>query len=154
MSELKNIFDKEVSQGIIERIDNLTTSSKAEWGKMNVAQMLAHLNIQYEVVYENGKFPKPNIIARFFLKVFVKKTVTGPKPFVKNGRTAPYFMVTDEKEFETEKLRLKKYITITQANGVEILLKRETKSFGKLTTQEWNNLFYKHLNHHLVQFNV
>lgn len=63
---MKNIFKKEVSQEIIQRINNLTNNSKPQWGKMNVAQMLAHLNVQYEIIYENEKFPKPNFIARFF----------------------------------------------------------------------------------------
>jgi hypothetical protein len=29
-----------------------------------------------------------------------------------------------------------------------------SNSFGKLSTIEWNNLFYKHLDHHLRQFGV
>ena len=31
---------------------------------------------------------------------------------------------------------------------------KENTSFGPMTTNEWNNLFYKHLNHHLEQFKV
>ena len=88
------------------------------------------------------------------LKTFVKKTVVGPKPFKKNGRTAPYFLINDDKNFDTEKKRLIDYITITQKNGVEVLLPRDTKSFGKLTADEWNTLFHKHIDHHLSQFDV
>ena len=31
---------------------------------------------------------------------------------------------------------------------------KESFSFGKLKAQEWNNMFAKHLNHHLEQFGV
>ena len=151
---MKNLFDKYESKEVIERINKLTVASQPSWGEMDVAQMLAHLNVQYEVVYENEKFPSPNFIAKFFLKTFVKNKVVGPKPFAKNGRTAPYFLITSEKDFNTEKDRLAKYIAITQANGIEMLLDRKTKSFGKLTAEEWNTLFSKHIDHHLTQFGV
>ncbi len=121
---------------------------------MNVAQMLAHLNVQYEFVYENNKFSKPNFILRFILKTFIKQIVVGPKTFKKNSKTSPVFLITTEKNFEKEKERLVKYITLTQKNGVEVLLPNDTKSFGKLTAKEWNTLFYKHIDHHLTQFGV
>ena len=151
---MDNIFKKEVSDAVIARINKLKSDTKPLWGTMSIAQMLAHTNIQYEVVYESDKFPKPNALTRFMLKVFVKKTVVGPKPFKRNGRTAPYFVINDNKDFEEEKQRLIDYINLTQKNGVEVLLPRDTKSFGKLTADEWNNLFHKHIDHHLAQFGV
>lgn len=88
------------------------------------------------------------------MKTVVKKVVTGPKPFSKNGRTAPYFVISSQKDFDEEKKRLINYLNRIQEDGVEILLPRDTKSFGKLTAEEWNTLFYKHLDHHLMQFGV
>lgn len=29
---------------------------------------------------------------------------------------------------------------------------KELNGFVKLTSQKWNNMFYKHLNHYLTQF--
>jgi len=43
--EVKNLFDPAVKQDIIARINKLTPQSKALWGKMNVSQMLAHLQV-------------------------------------------------------------------------------------------------------------
>lgn len=151
---MKNIFEKEVTDEVVNRINKLTKQTKPEWGKMNVSQMLAHCNIQYEVVYENEKFPTPSFLARFLIKIFVKNKVVGPKPFPKNGRTAPYFIVEGDRDFDKEKERLIDYVYKTQVLGIDHLLRRETKSFGKLTTDQWSNLFYKHLDHHLTQFNV
>ena len=40
------------------------------------------------------------------LKTFVKNAVVSEKPYKKNGRTAPEFLIKEEKNFETEKNRL------------------------------------------------
>ena len=42
---LPNVFTKEVADSLIARINTLTPESKAQWGKMSVAQMLAHCNV-------------------------------------------------------------------------------------------------------------
>ncbi|QNM86629.1 DUF1569 domain-containing protein [Polaribacter pectinis] len=150
---MKNIFTKEVTNEVIGRIEKLTAESQPNWGKMSVAQMLAHCCVTYEMVYTD-KHPKPNAFAKFMLKLIVKKIVTSGKPYAKNGRTASQFLITDEKAFETEKKRLIDYINKTQELGEDYFNGKESHSFGKLTKEEWNNMFYKHLDHHLTQFGV
>ena len=39
--EVKNLFDATAKQEIIDRINKLTPQSERQWGKMDVAQMLA-----------------------------------------------------------------------------------------------------------------
>jgi len=146
-----NIFTEEVTSGILNRINSLTPETKAEWGKMNVSQMLAHCNVTYEMVYDNIH-KKPSGFVKFMLKVFIKSKVVGDSSYPKNGRTAPQFLMTESKDFTTEKTRLIEYITKTQSLGEAHFDQKESHSFGKLTTQEWNNMFYKHLDHHLTQF--
>lgn len=150
---MKNIFNKEVTNEVINRIDQLTPTSQPSWGKMSVAEMLAHCCVTYEMVYTD-KHPKPNGVVRMLLKVFVKKAVVSETPFTKNGRTAPQFIITDEREFTTERKRLIAFIIKTQELGGAYFEGKESHSFGKLTKQEWNNSFYKHLEHHLTQFGV
>jgi PHD/YefM family antitoxin component YafN of YafNO toxin-antitoxin module len=120
---------------------------------MTVAQMLAHCNVSYEMVYTE-KHPKPKGLMKLMLKLFVKQTVVSEKPYKKNSRTAPAFLITDEKDFEKEKKRLTDYLIKTQELGEAYFHNKESHSFGPLTKTEWNNLFYKHLNHHLEQFGV
>lgn len=150
---MKNIFDVKDTQDMINRINQLTSSTQPQWGKMSVDQMLAHLNVAYEMAYET-KHAKPNFIAKFFLKLFVKSAVVSEKPYPKNGRTAPAFVITGDKDFEKEKHRLISYLEKTQKLGGAHFNNRESHSFGPLTTNEWNNLFSKHLDHHLTQFGV
>lgn len=148
-----NIFEAETVSQISTRLENLTNESKPNWGKMSVGQMLAHCNVTYEMVYEN-KHKKPNAFLRFILKALVKKKVVSDEPYQKNGKTAPQFIITDQREFELEKNRLTAYVNKTQELGESHFEGKESLSFGSLSTQEWNNMFYKHLDHHLKQFGV
>jgi hypothetical protein len=151
---LPNIFQKEVTENVIERINQLTPNTSAQWGKMNVAQMLAHCSVTYEMMYED-KHKKPNFILRFILKTFVKKPLTdATTPYKRNSQTAPAFIIADERDFEAEKKRLIAYLRKTQELGETYFDGRESLSFGKLTKEEWNNLTYKHIDHHLSQFGV
>jgi hypothetical protein len=151
--DLPNIFTKEVAEGVIERINQLRPDTQPLWGKMNTAQMFAHCNITYEMVYTD-KHPKPGFFMRLALKMFVKKLVVSDKPYPKNARTAPAFLVSDKKDFEVEKGRLTEYIRQTQLLGAYAFDGKRSLSFGHLSDNEWNNMFYKHLDHHLKQFGV
>ncbi len=115
--------------------------------------MLAHCNVTYEMVLDN-KHPKPNFLMKLILKLFVKKNVTSETPYKHNSRTAPAFLITDSRDFEKEKNRLISYINKTQQLGEAHFHNRESHSFGALNKTEWNNMFYKHLDHHLTQFGV
>ena len=148
---LPNIFSKEVADEIIARINSLTPSTPALWGKMNVAQMLAHCNVTYEMLYTD-KHKKASGFLKFILKVIVKPAVTNEKPYPKSTKTAPAFIITDERVFNDEKSRLIDYINKVQSEGAAAFEGRESLSFGPLTSIGWNNMFYKHLNHHLSQF--
>ena len=150
---LPNIFTKSVAEGVIDRINQLTASTQPNWGKMSVDQMLAHCNVSYELIYDN-KHPKPNGFMKFILKLLVKNKVVSEQPYPQNGQTAPHFVIKDDKNFEAEKNRLINYIRKTQELGESHFDGKESHSFGALNKTEWNNMFYKHLNHHLTQFGV
>jgi hypothetical protein len=148
-----DIYSTEGVQSITDRINKLTATTTAQWGKMNVAQMLAHLNVAYEMDHDDIH-PRPNAIARFMLKAFVKGAVCGPKPYAKSTRTAPQFVISDTRDFNVEKGRLLAYIERTAAAGRAGYEGKENQSFGKLTADEWNTMYAKHLDHHLQQFGV
>lgn len=149
----KNLFDEQESKETIERIQKLTPETQAQWGKMNVSQMMAHCNVAYELVYTD-KHKKPKGFQKFLIKLFAKNLVVGPKPYKKNLRTSPIFLISDEREFEKEKKRLIDHIVKTQKLGAIHFEGKESHAFGPLSAKEWNILFSKHLDHHLQQFGV
>lgn len=150
---MENILKSEGAERFISRIYRLTPKTQPIWGKMNVSQVLAHCNVTYQTVYDKN-YPKPNFFMKLMLKTFVKGMVVGEKPFPKNGRTAPNFLITDERDFEKEKQLLVKNIKRTQKLGEAHFEGKQSISFGELSASEWNNLFAKHLDHHLKQFGV
>lgn len=149
---LPNIFEKQVSDEIIARLETLTPESRPQWGKMDVAKMLAHCNVAYETIYEPDKHPKANFLMSFILKTFVKKAVTSDDPPKKNSPTAPFFIIKSDKDFEAERKRLIDHINKTQQLGEAHFDGKESHSFGPLTKTEYSNMLWKHLDHHLRQF--
>lgn len=150
---MKNIFTPETTTELVERINQLTPETRPLWGTMSVSQMLAHCNVAYELAFED-KHPKAGAIKKFILRTFVKNTVVNEKPYKKGSPTSPEFKVADDKNFEAEKNRLIHHIQKTEQLGENYFEGKESNSFGRLTKQEWNNMFYKHLEHHLSQFGV
>ena len=154
---MKSVFDRNVTDELIARIERLSSATRPQWGTMDAAQMLAHCCKPYETIFDPAyalAHPKPNAFVRFLLATFLKPIVVGEKPYKRNARTAPEFIVADRRDLETERRRLVGYIRQVQSLGAAHFDGKEAHSFGAMTRTEWNNLFYKHLDHHLVQFGV
>jgi len=150
---VKNIFVIAVVNELIARIQQLQATTQPIWGKMSVAQMLAHCNVTYEMAFEN-KHAKPAAFLQLILKLIVKKAVVNDTPYKHSLKTAPAFKIVDTKNFEEERNRLIAYIQKTQSLGADYFDGKTSHSFGALNKNEWNNMFYKHLDHHLSQFGV
>ena len=150
---IPNIFSSEVTEQFISRIQKIQDTTNPQWGKMNAAQMIAHCCVTYELVYENIN-PKPGLFMQLPLTTNVKKQVTGTAPYKKNLKTSPAFLKTGEYNLAAEKTRLINYLRRTQELGESYFDGKESHSFGKLNSNEWNNMFAKHLDHHLTQFGV
>ena len=151
---IENMFESAGKERIVARIRALTPTTQSLWGKMTVAQMLAHVNVGYEIVHEPGKHARPGAVGRFFAKLFAKATVVGDKPYGRNGPTAPSFIIEDARDFGREKARLLTYIDKTYSQGAKHYEGLENMTFGVLSAKQWNTLFAKHLDHHLSQFGV
>lgn len=151
---IEDMFNPQGKERMLVRINALTPTTKALWGKMSVEQMLAHCNIAYEIVHEPGKHAAPGAIGKFFARVFAKGVVTGDKPYQQGSPTAPIFVIRDPRNFEVEKVRLIAYINKTFEQGAAHYQGLENMTFGRLTSKQWNTLFSKHLDHHLRQFGV
>lgn len=150
---LPSIFEAKTTETILSRLNNLTNATQPLWGKMNAAQMLAHLNVAYDI--DSGKIiTETPALMKFMLKLFLKPTLINEKPYKKNSRTAPTFLISTEKDFESEKKRLIDNILESQNNGRAYYEGRESNSVGKMKANEWSNMYYKHIEHHFSQFGI
>src|SRR6187402_3150745 len=101
---MENIFDKLTADTILFRIEQLHPDSKALWGKMNVAQMLSHLQAPVEVAI-GEKTLKRNLIG-ILLGGFAKKQLVNDKPFKKSLPTDASYIRKTEHIFDEEKTKL------------------------------------------------
>lgn len=154
---MESLFESDVAESLVSRIQALTPDSQAQWGTMTVAQMLAHCSVPFDQAYDpdyQTAHPRPPRFVRAILRLVVKPTVVGPKPYKRNMRTVPAFVVSDERDFAVEKARLIDYVRQLQRDGAGAFEGRQAHSFGPMTASEWNVLFHKHTDHHLTQFGV
>src|SRR6188474_1768950 len=98
---MNNLFNPSDIPVIIKRIEKLTPETQRQWGKMNVAQMLAHCNKSVETAMGQN-FMKPLFIGKI-IGVFMKSKVIGEKPFGKNSPTDKSYIFPVNCNFEEEK---------------------------------------------------
>lgn len=150
--EKRNLLEEQIYNECLNRIQKLNSETKAQWGSMTSAQMLAHCSEIQEVI--NGK-PLKNtpLIARLFRGI-IKKMVLNTKPYPKNSKTHPQYIQKEDKEFEQEKLRLITALKLFYNTDKNKLTSTLHPLFGKMSAEEKGWAMYKHLDHHLQQFNV
>lgn len=149
---MNSIFESTHTGDMLRRIDTLTIDSQPKWGKMNVSQMLAHCSAFQDIAIGYST-PRRSWLGVFFGR-FAKPVFYNDKPLPHNMPTIPDILMTDDKDFETEKERLKQKMIRLQKNGPEACTDHPHPFFGKLTSEQWGKGIYKHLDHHLKQFGV
>jgi hypothetical protein len=90
---------------------------------------------------------------RIILKAY-KDSMVNEVPYKQNLPTSPKFIRADSYHFSKVRDRLKELIKTIQEMGAEKLSNTPSLSLGSLSATEWNNLLYKHIDHHLAQFGV
>lgn len=149
---MKNLFDSNTYNEITQRLNSLTPSSQRQWGKMNAAQMLAHCKEAFKVPLSEKSPPKIYPFALFGW--MMKSKLYNDDPWKQNLPTAPNFKIKDERDFEKEKAELAALINMFHQSSPVAIEKIVHPVFGKYTGQQWGQAMYKHLDHHLRQFNA
>ena len=149
---MKTIFNDMHTAEVLKRIDKLSPNSQPQWGKMDVAQMLAHCSSFQDIAMGNS-FP-PRSWLGIIVGRFAKQIIYNDKTLPHNLSTIPTILIADDREFDTEKEKLKQKIFTFQNNGPEKCATHPHPFFGKLTSEQWGKGIYKHLDHHLKQFEV
>ena len=147
---MKSIFDLQTKNELLQRMAQLSENSQPKWGKMTVGQMLWHCQFPLKIGIKNKNYRKSG---NLFAKLFFKKSLYNDKPWRKNLPTVKVAKTIDLKEFAMEKLLLEQLIEDMH------LTKDRTEwnphpIFGTFTHEQWGQLEYKHLDHHLNQFGV
>lgn len=146
---MKSIFDTNVYSELEARINSLTDNNAAQWGKMNVYQMVKHCSLCEDMM--QGKIHiKRVFMGRLIGKVILNKILKDDKPFGKNSPTGPVLITLNQSgNIEIQKQgwieKLKQYKHLTNLGFVHPF-------FGKMTKEQIGIFVYKHADHHLRQF--
>jgi len=141
---MKDIFLKTTIDEFIARVEKLSNSSQANWGTMDVSQMLAHLSKAIEMAFGSLK-TKRMFIGRIIGKKILKKAIGNDRYLGKNSPTSPEIKIVQESDFKQEKQHLISLLNSFLVHKTTDLDGNIHPFFGKMNADEWNKLAYKHL---------
>lgn len=146
---MKSIFDPAISEELIQRINAVTPHHSAQWGKMNVSQMLNHCMLCDKMFLGEIKINRV-FMGRLFGKMVKNSILKGDKQFGKNAPTSPVLSTaasTEDME-QQKKAWIDKIRQYQQFNNLNFV----HPFFGPMTKEEVGIFAYKHADHHLRQF--
>jgi len=147
---MKNLFQREAVEEVISRIDKLRPATQRQWGKMDVAQMLAHCSGALDMAA--GRLILPRMLIGRLIGPLVKPIYTNEKPFSRSSPTDPKLVVSDQRDFLREREQLKVKVRQFHEGGEAQCTRHPHPFFGNFTPEQWSRGMYKHLDHHLRQF--
>jgi len=145
---MKTIFDPATRKELIARISSLNENSTAQWGKMNVYQMVKHC-IAFEEMALGKKKYKRTFLGYLFGKMALKNIVN-EKPLVRSTPTLPELRIKEDNgNVSDQKAKwialIDEYDRFSNYDFVHAF-------FGKMTKEQIGYMAYKHTDHHLRQF--
>lgn len=148
---MKTIFDYETRESVIGRIHLLKEDSKPQWGKMSVCRMLQHC-IRYEKMMQGKVSYKRNLLGYLFGKSALKEDfLKDDSPIKKNTPTLRQLRIKkDNGDFNTNKAE---WIRLVKSYHHFQPIQIVHPFFGKLSPKQVGFLVFKHIDHHLKQFN-
>lgn len=149
---MHSLFEASAVQEIIHRIDQLQPQSRALWGKMTVAQMLAHSTGGMQMA--TGEIELPRRLIGRLLAPFIKASYYNNRPFPKGINTDKALVITEDKIFLAERANLIQYVKQFHQGNKADCTRAPHPFLGHFTPEQWAKGMYKHLDHHLRQFGV
>jgi len=148
---MKNLFEPAAAMELTDRIERLRADAPRLWGTMTVSQAVAHCSASLEWAVGDANPPRM-LIGRLIGGLFKRKAIGNEEPLRRNTPTAPSLVITDERDFAVERVRLQTLIARFAAAGPAGCTTHPHSFFGRMTPDEWAVLVYKHVDHHLRQF--
>jgi hypothetical protein len=147
---MKSIFNNVIKDELINRINSLTEDSQSQWGNMNVFQMVKHCRIWDEMMQGEENL-KQTLVGKIFGRIALKAVLGNDKPLRQSTPTAPILTIKEiTGNFNEERAlwisSIEKYCTYHNPQFRHVF-------FGKMTREQVGQMAYKHIDHHLRQFN-
>jgi hypothetical protein len=150
---MKNLFDVALADQVKQRIGSVRIDSEQQWGKMSVAQTIAHCASGLQMALGDIRPPRA-LMGRLIGSAIKRKVVENDDPPRRNSPTVRELVIRGERNLDAERVRLCSLIDKFVSGGPSVCATHPHPFFGLLTPAEWAILMYKHLDHHLRQFGV
>ncbi|MFN1219162.1 DUF1569 domain-containing protein [Chryseobacterium kwangjuense] len=150
----KSLHNPADFEEIIQRISQLNRDSSGRWGKMDVSQMLTHCDLVLQVALGKVELPEINILFKTIGKVTKREMQIFNNGIPRNMPTFQKLIANFECDFDESKTNLLNTLMEFRTVSENKDLPRSHRLFGNMTEKDWGFLEYKHLDHHLKQFNV
>ncbi|MFN8282126.1 MAG: DUF1569 domain-containing protein [Chitinophagales bacterium] len=149
--DLEDFFQSKIPSAI----DNVKGDEPANWGLMNVQQMLEHLIFPLKFAIDNmpliltseEKLPKQ--------RIFLASEYGMPKnfktPFLPVDKTVPLIHQNLEDSKKALKETIQQFLAVINVPGFTTKIH---PVFGHLDKQQWLTFQYKHFSHHFAQFGL
>ncbi len=146
-----NIFNETDFHKIVNRIKLISKESERQWGQMSIEEMLAHCITQLRMALgEVPSQPQGSFVMRTAIgKWLAFSDIPWPK-----GSNTPIEMNVKKSSIEIKPVEKEKEHLVLYLNLIRNSSRLSPHPFfGNLNQNEWGQLIYKHLDHHLKQFN-
>lgn len=144
-----SILNESDRTALIGRLNSLTDSSTARWGRMSVVGMLQHLGLSTRMAV--GELPVASVNKRPFQMFPLKHLLLYVLPFPKGAPTAGELKPDGAASFDKERAIVVNVLE-QMGTGPRDGIGPAHPLFGPLSWREWGVVTYKHVDHHLKQF--
>ena len=146
---MRSVFNLDDRLALAKRLDRLSPSAPALWGRMDCPQMLAHLSDGVRLAL--GEFRVTSKGPAALRLAPIRHAVIHWLPFPKGAPTAPELLARRATDCQAECSELKHLLERLGAmEGAREW--PEHPAFGRLTSRDWGTLVHRHVDHHLRQF--
>ena len=145
---MHNLFEATAAAEITSRLQTLQPTSQPKWGKMTVYQMLKHCTLWEEMLLGKKQY-RQSFLGRLFGKMALKNMLKD-EPIKPNLPTVPSFKIRGDGDIAAAKAE---WINLINQHSLQAGAGIVHPFFGKLTAEQAGLIDYKHIDHHLRQFN-
>lgn len=147
---MKNLLNYSDREAIVARLQTLSIQNQRKWGKLSIQELIPHLTDPLRVAMgEKSGNPQKSILYNTLLG----KAMRDYLPWPKGAPTDPGFLPgtggTAATEFnqdlQTLLLTIHRFATFSSPMA-------DNPVFGRMTSEAWGRLMWRHLDHHLRQF--
>jgi hypothetical protein len=148
-----NIFTTDHYHAIITCINSLNANAHRKWGTMSAPEMIKHCSIQLQMGL--NQIPFTGYEGSALLKTTLGQYIALYLAPWRLGVTSPYAMNIKANNISVHEIEVEKNTLLDLLEQVQqVSILEPHPLLGKLNKKNWGRLIWKHLNHHLKQFNV